>query len=616
MSENDPANAPPPTDDFVPGVPKRVGRFEVRRVLGNGTFGRVLLGYDPVVRREVAIKQPFGAGLTPEVLAGFLKEAWATAEIHHANVCPIYEAGTEGGLPYLVMKYVRGGSLADVLKRVGGPVPARQACAIAQKLALGLGAAHAKKVVHRDLKTANALYDEEAREVLLADFGLVQFADQAASGVRGTAAYMSPEHWSPNRPWPVEARSDLYSLGVILFELLTGRLPFGGSAYELMVEHCQAAPPVPSALCPGLDPRLDALTLRAMAKTPADRFPSAQAFATALGDYLRATGDSAEGLAVLESVGSLPSPRGAPAPALLPSTAGPEAEQLCCPNCQAGVTVARGRSELVACAVCKARFSAAAGRDAALRLATARHRPPPVRTPLPSGATLFVSRGEWLPATRALRLATVGLSASVALLVVNAVIILGFERQALEEMPYRAVWIGAGVALCVGLILLAVGRGRAAKLPPGVRGRAVARTSSAAAWLAVPCAGAYFAAPGTPHAAVAVAVLMLCLLASEFAFNRYLGAIGPHFGPHFPHSFVRIAKTYLLVALGSAAAGVAVATGWGPAHGQKFARAVLVLLAGLSGCLGFVCVPICFITSVWLSASATLAAGRHLRAEG
>jgi hypothetical protein len=308
-------------------------------------------------------------------------------------------------------------------------------------------------------------------------------------------------------------------------------------------------------------------------------------------------------------------PVGDLAPTLLPSTTEPDSEQLCCPNCQAGVTVARGRSEVVSCLLCKVHFSAAAGRAAALRLAAPPRRAQSLRGPLPAG-TLFVAREEWLPAARALRLATLGLSASVALLLVNAVIILGFERHALEEMPYRAISIAAGVALCSGLVLLALGRGRGSQLPPGVRGRTVARLGSVAAWVAVPCVAAYLASAGTAYEPVALAVGMLSLLASEFAFNRYLGAIGPHFGPRFPHSLTRIAKTYLLIALGSAAAGVVVAAGWEPSHGQKFARAVLVLLAGVSGCLGFVCVPICFITSVWLSAAAALAAARHARAEG
>ncbi len=622
MPENSPANEPSSTGDFVPGMPRRIGRFEIRRVLGHGTFGRVLLGYDPMVRREVAIKQPFGAGLTPEVLAGFLKEAWATAEIHHANVCPIYEAGTEGNLPYLVMKYVRGGSLADLLKRVDGPVPPRQACVIAQKLALGLAAAHSRKVIHRDLKPANILYDEAGREVLIADFGLVQFADQASSGgVKGTAAYMSPEQWSPGRPWPVTESTDIYSLGVILFELLTGRLPFHGSAYELMLEHCQAIPPTPSMVCSGFDSRLDEIVLRALSKNPADRFPSAQAFAGALGNYLRATSGTSEELAALEPAVLMPflstseTPGHELAPTLLPSTTDAEVEQLCCPQCQAGVTVARGRSELVSCVLCKARFSVLAGRAAALRVLAARERPSPMRTPLVSGGSLFLAREEWRPAARALHLATLGLFTMVAFLLVNTVIILGFEREVLEKMPFRAISIAAGVALCVSLMLLALGRGRAANLPPGVRGRVVARFSAVAAWTAVPCVVAYFVAAGTPFVPVAVAVLMLCLLASEFAFNRFLVAIAPHFGQHFPHSLVRIAKTYLLIALGSAAAGVVVATGWEASHGQKFARAVLVLLAGVSGCLGFVCIPICFITSVWLSTAAAFAARRHLRAD-
>jgi hypothetical protein len=619
-----PGNDPPPsTAEYVPGVPKRIGRFEIRRVLGSGSFGRVLLGYDPLVRREVAIKQPFGAGLTPEVLAGFQKEAWAVADIHHANVCPVYEAGLEGNLPYIVMKFVRGGSLGNLLKRLGDPMQPRHACAIARKIALGLAAAHAKKVIHRDLKPGNILYDEEAREVLIADFGLVQFADQAGSGgVKGTAAYMPPEQWSPNKPWPVEARSDLYSLGVILFELLTGRMPFTGTVYELMYHHSQTPPPVPSSLHPAIDAQLDALVLKAMAKDPAERFASAQAFADSLDDYLRATGSPNVDLADL--VGATPSAPARPAsgadhglqPTVLPSAIEQETEQLCCPNCQTGVTVARGNTDVVSCSHCACRFSVAAGRRAALKLPSGRTHISDVRTPIPPAAMLFVTREEWRPATRAIRWATVGLVLTVALLIANAVIILGFEQKTLEEMPNRFAALAAGVALGLCVALLASGRWRAARLPPGVPGRTAARLSSLAAWLVVPCVAASLAAPDAPQANVAATVGMLCFLVSEFFFNRYFGGIGHYFGPHFPRSLTRIAKQYLLIALASAVAGVVVSLTWEPSGAHKAARAAVVLLAGASGCLGFVCIPICFITSVWLSVSAALAINRHVRGDG
>jgi hypothetical protein len=622
MSEHDHGQSQQSTDDFVPGMPKQIGRFEIRKVLGNGTFGRVLLGYDPMVRREVAIKHPFGAGLTPDMLAGFLKEAWATAEIHHANVCPIYEAGTEGNLPYLVMKYVKGGSLADLLKRLDAPMSPRHACAIAQKLALGLAAAHAKKVIHRDLKPANILYDEDTREVLIADFGLVQFADQASSGgVKGTAAYMSPEQWSPNKPWPVEARSDIYSLGIILFQLLTGKVPFSGTVYELMFQHCETPPPVPSSLSAEVDPQLDAIVLKAIAKTPAERFASAQAFAAALTEYLRATGKPDEVLADLSTAAFPPATSQTSGAAYgllgteLPSTK-PESEQLCCPNCQTCVTVIRGTTDLVSCVHCASRFSVAAGREAALRRAVVPLRPPVTRMPVPSSAMLFVTREEWRPAARALRWATFGLVLSVGFLIANAVIGLAMEKKALEETVYRVIAITAGVGLILSLIVLAVGRGGCARLPPGVPGRSAAWLSSVAAWFVVPLVGAYFFYAGTLHATVAITLAMLCLLASEFAFNRYLIAIGQYFGAHFPRSLTRIAKMYLLIALGSTVAGVIVSLTWEHAHGQKFEQAVLVLLAGVSGCLGFVCIPICFITSVWLSIAATFAVARHVRGEG
>lgn len=273
-----------------PDSPSRIGRFEIRRLLGEGAFARVYLGFDAELEREVAIKVSKVENLTAEFRETFLRENRIAAIINHPNVCPIYEVGTDGGRPYIVMRVVAS-TLAGLLKRMPTPMPTRNAVAITRKLAMGLVAAHAQKIIHRDLKPANVLYDEVNREVLIADFGLARFADQASDAsqgvAKGTPAYMAPEQ-ARGQTDLIGPLSDVYALGVILYEMLAGRVPFRGSVWEVMRDHCETVPLPPSSIRPGSDAQLDLLCLKALAKSPADRYPSAKAFAAALADYLRA----------------------------------------------------------------------------------------------------------------------------------------------------------------------------------------------------------------------------------------------------------------------------------------------------------------------------------------
>ncbi|MCI0702772.1 MAG: serine/threonine protein kinase [Planctomycetia bacterium] len=310
---------PATSQPALPGqsaTPTQIGRFEVRKLLGEGAFARVYLGFDPELGREVAIKLPKTDSLTPEAREAFLRENRLAAIIHHPNICPIYDVGTDGGVPYIVMRMVPS-TLAGLLKRLQGPMPPRNAVAITRKLALGLAAAHAQKVIHRDLKPANVLYDEVNREVLLADFGLARFVDQttaSSAGVpKGTPAYMSPEQ-ALGQAEVIGPLSDVYSLGVMLYEMLTGRIPFTGSLWEVMRDHCETVAPAPSSVREGIDTRLDAICLKAMAKKPTDRYRSAKEFSDALAGYLRASDPllASEGATIREGE-SVAKPASAPA---------------------------------------------------------------------------------------------------------------------------------------------------------------------------------------------------------------------------------------------------------------------------------------------------------------
>jgi WD40 repeat protein len=263
--------------------------YEVLRELGRGGMGVVYQARHVKLNRMVALKMVRRADLAASRdLVRFLFEAEVAARVQHANVVQIFEVGTHGGLPYFALEYVDGGTLADRL--AGLPWPQRQAAEMVQTLARATHAAHLQGIVHRDLKPANVLLtaggtpkigDFGLAAQLRADAGLTPTGD-----ILGTPSYMSPEQASGRRQ-AVGPATDVYALGVILYELLTGALPFAGATYlDILRQVVGTAPPRPSSRGLRLDRDLETVCLKCLEKEPPRRYQSAEALADDLGRYL------------------------------------------------------------------------------------------------------------------------------------------------------------------------------------------------------------------------------------------------------------------------------------------------------------------------------------------
>ena len=267
-------------------TPARFGRYEVRRVLGRGGMGLVYEGHDPQIDRAVAIKtialDALDAREAAEFEGRFRAEMRSAGRLQHQNIVALYDTGRDDGTAYIVMELVRGQDLKQRL--AGGWRPgAAEAAAIVLQLLAALEYAHAQRVVHRDVKPANLMLQDDGR-LKLCDFGVARLADADATRTRGmvvgTARYASPEQLSGGE---VDARTDLYAAGVVLYELLTGRPPFSGAnELETIARIGQQQAPRPSAANAALPATLDAVVLRALEKDPARRFASAAEFTTAL----------------------------------------------------------------------------------------------------------------------------------------------------------------------------------------------------------------------------------------------------------------------------------------------------------------------------------------------
>ncbi len=292
-----------------------LGTCTLQKLIGQGGMGAVFLAQQSRPHRQVAVKVLLPmTPLAPDQHAAFLerfrRETDVVASLEHPNIMPVHEYGERDGLAYLVMPYISGGTLRDELEREGR-LPLEKAVFYLEQLASALELAHENAVIHRDIKPANILVRREGR-LLLTDFGLVKIASQGQNansrltgvGVPvGTPDYMAPEQVVGGA---VDARADLYSLGVILYQMVTGTVPFKGDMpMQVAMQHMHIPPASPRALRPDLPPAAETVMLRALAKRPLDRYRTVQEFVSAFRQSLLTSGISIPDFSSLLAPGAL-----------------------------------------------------------------------------------------------------------------------------------------------------------------------------------------------------------------------------------------------------------------------------------------------------------------------
>ncbi len=276
--------------------PTSFGRFQVLRLLGDGGMGSVYLANDPELDKEVALKIPKAdLASRPVLWERFQREARAAGDLNHPYICGMYEIGQVGSVHYLSMEYIPGRPLHHYISRKQSQ---RKVATVVRKLAQGLAYAHGLGIIHRDVKPMNVMIDGQGEPKLM-DFGLVRRMDVEDGDNRatqpgvilGSPGYMSPEQALADHD-EFGPATDVYGLGVVLFELLTGSLPFNGSVAQVLTHIAAKPPPRPSSLRPDIDTELESLCLRMLAKKPQDRPHSMTEVVTILTNWIQSTSSS------------------------------------------------------------------------------------------------------------------------------------------------------------------------------------------------------------------------------------------------------------------------------------------------------------------------------------
>jgi len=263
-------------------IPEKIGRYIVKSELGRGGMATVYRAHDPSVDREVAIKVlPREMLHDPQFRSRFEREIKMVAALEHPSIVPIYDVGDEDGQPYFVMRYMTGGSLSDGIEK--GKFSVQDTARIVEKIAKGLAYSHRKGIIHRDLKPDNILFDDNG-DPFISDFGVAKLTESSGgltgSGVIGTPAYMSPEQAQGSE---IDSRSDVYGLGVIIYQMLSGQQPYSADTpMGVVVKHITEPVPEILNLIPSLPHEVDDVIKTAMAKDKKDRFATTVDMAKAL----------------------------------------------------------------------------------------------------------------------------------------------------------------------------------------------------------------------------------------------------------------------------------------------------------------------------------------------